>query len=58
MTITITPPHKVVGVVVGLVLASDVSILQELVLSTSILPAGILGMARVATKCAYARGSN
>ena len=29
-------------VVVGLVLASGVSILQELVLSTSILPAGIL----------------
>jgi len=32
----------VVRVVVGLVLASGVSILQELVLSTSILPAGIL----------------
>jgi len=32
----------VVGVVVGLVLASGVLILQELVLSTSILPASIL----------------
>jgi hypothetical protein len=47
--------------VAGLVFASGVAILKELVLSTSILPAIVLGMARVATESAVGgggRGSN
>jgi len=47
--------------VAGLVFAPGVLILKELVLGSSILPACILGMARVATESAVGgggRGSN
>ena len=47
---------RIVVVFVGPVLASGVAILEELFLG--ILPASILGVARVTTKSANARGSN